>query len=157
MIHEKSGRGTALAVAVLAALAVSCTTTPEPDGPAPGGDAPGGASATRYPNAAYAPSAGEDVRGAFATLQATLSDSCAKDCGPFLGRVNKELQELEGAMRNDPKGPGHFPEPIRRIGELNGALAGDSSFENLEKHRAALLDTRGFVNTWMQDHPDDYR
>lgn len=157
MIHENSVRSAALAAAALAALAVSCGTTPEPDRPASGAGAPDGASATRYPNEAYAPSTGEKVRDAFATLQATLHDSCAKDCDYFLGRVNKELQELDGAMKNDPKGPGHFPEPIQRIAELNKALAGDSSFENLKKHEKNLLGTRDFINTWMQDHPDDYR
>ncbi|MGW4049999.1 hypothetical protein ACWENA_04155 [Streptomyces sp. NPDC004779] len=155
MFREASVRGTALAGAALAALAVSCGTTPESDRPASG--APDGASATRYAGDAYAPADGEDVRGAFATLQATLHQSCATDCGPFLGRVNKELQELDGAMRNSPKGPGHFPEPIRRIEELNKALAGDSSFENLKKHEKKLVGTRDFINTWMQDHPDDYR
>ncbi|MFD5768376.1 hypothetical protein ACFWIN_21515 [Streptomyces sp. NPDC127049] len=194
MIHKKSVRGTALAAAALAALAVSCGTTPEPDRSASGAgaspsatattaapestaapetttakpdttseptadatDAPAGSSATPYPNDASAPSTGEKVRDAFATLQATLDDSCATNCEYFLTRVNKELQELDWAMKNDPKGPGHFPEPIRKIEELNKTLAGDSSFENLKKHEKKLVGTRDFINTWMQDHPDDYR
>ncbi|WP_411076582.1 hypothetical protein [Streptomyces sp. cmx-4-7] len=146
-----------LATAVLAALAVSCGTTPEPDRPASGANAPDGAGATPSPDDAYAPSTGEKVRDAFATLQATLNDSCVKDCDYFLGRVNKELQELDRAMKDDPKGPGHFPEPIQKMTELNNTLGGDASFENLKKHQKQLIATRDFINTWMQDHPDDYR
>ncbi|WP_432089653.1 hypothetical protein [Streptomyces sp. bgisy095] len=157
MIHKKSVQGTVLATAVLAAMAVSCGTTPEPVRPASGAGAPDSADATPYPDNAYAPSTGEKVRDAFATLQATLNDSCAKDCGYFLGRVNKELQELDRAMKNDPKGPGHFPEPIQKMTELNKTLGGDASFENLKKHQKQLVATRDFINTWMQDHPDDYR
>ncbi|MFF5638224.1 hypothetical protein [Streptomyces sp. NPDC012825] len=71
--------------------------------------------------------------------------------------MNKELQELDRAMKNDPKGPGHFPEPIQKMTELNNTLGGDASFENLEKHHKQLVATRDFINTWMQDHPDDYR
>ncbi|MFJ3819207.1 hypothetical protein [Streptomyces sp. NPDC090056] len=152
-------RGTALAAAVLAALAASCGTNskPEPDLSASGAGAPDSAGAIPYPDDACAPSTGEKVRDAFATLQATLNDSCAKDCGYFLGRVNKELQELDRAMKNDPKGPGHFPEPIQKMTELNKTLGGDTSFENLNKHKKQLVATRDFINTWMQDHPDDYR
>ncbi|MFF5639523.1 hypothetical protein [Streptomyces sp. NPDC012825] len=159
MIHKKSVQGTVLAAAVLAALAVSCGTTPEPDRPASGAGAagPDRAGATPYPDNAYAPSTGEKVRDAFATLQATLNDSCAKDCDYFLGRVNKELQELDRAMKNDPKGPGHFPEPIQKMTELNNTLGADASSENLKKHHKQLIATRDFINTWMQDHPDDYR
>ncbi len=46
---------------------------------------------------------------AFATLQATLGETCtpgAGDCAYFLGRVTQELTELDEAMRADPKGPG---------------------------------------------------
>ncbi|GGY64760.1 hypothetical protein [Streptomyces omiyaensis] len=126
--------------------------------PTPGGSAtPGAADGTPYPDAQYSPFAGELVRDAFATLQATLNDSCASDCSYFLRRVNKELQELDWAMKNDPKGPGHFPEPLQKMAELNRTLAGDSSFENLKKHQKKLIGTRDFINTWMQDHPDDYR
>ncbi|WP_329619931.1 hypothetical protein OG357_04790 [Streptomyces sp. NBC_01255] len=71
--------------------------------------------------------------------------------------IHKELQELDGAMKADPKGPGRFPEPIQKIAELNKTLAGDSSFENLKKHEKLLVGTRDFINTWMQGHPDDYR
>ncbi|MFE2557062.1 hypothetical protein ACFXGT_13720 [Streptomyces sp. NPDC059352] len=182
MTRTSSVRRVALLAAALAALAVSCGTTPEPDRPAagPGTAATASASAsatTGAPEATatdpttapaepdgaptttgeLAPSSGEKVRDAFATLQATLNDSCATDCAYFLGRVHKELQELDGAMKADPKGPGHFPEPIQKIAELNKTLAGDSSFENLKKHEKLLVGTRDFINTWMQGHPDDYR
>lgn len=60
-------------------------------------------------------------------------------------------------MKADPKGPGHFPEPIALIAKLDGELGGDRSTANLEKHKALLIDTRDRINTWMQGHPDDYR
>ncbi|MFI9113961.1 hypothetical protein [Streptomyces venezuelae] len=176
MIAKTSVRRAALVAAALAALTVSCGTTPEPDRSAAGP----GATATATPGASepaattaeptappeadaaatpsdLAPASGEKVRDAFATLQATLNESCAQDCAYFLGRVHKELQELDGAMKADPKGPGHFPEPIQKIAELNKTLAGDSSYENLKKHEKLLVGTRDFINTWMQGHPDDYR
>ncbi|MFI8257563.1 hypothetical protein [Streptomyces filamentosus] len=179
-----SVRRAALVAAALAALAVSCGTTPEPDRAAAGAGTtatatatPGAqettaagptAEATTAPTAATpsgtpavpdpsSPAPVEKVRDAFATLQATLDDSCATDCVYFLTRVHKELQELDMAMKADPKGPGHFPEPIARMAELNETLGGDSSFENLKKHEKELVGTRDFINTWMQDHPDDYR
>ncbi|MFD8010628.1 hypothetical protein [Streptomyces sp. NPDC058955] len=188
MTSTTSVRRSALLAAALAALAVSCVTTPEPDRtvelPRPSATAAAGAgsasaTASAEPTAApeatdalpddslpptaagsadpYAPFSGEKVRDAFATLQATLYDSCTTDCSSFLGRVNKEIQEMDMAMKSDPKGPGHFPEPIARIAELNRTLAGDSSFENLAKYKKELIGTRDFINTWMQDHPDDYR
>ncbi len=174
-------RRAALLAAALAALAVSCTTVQEIDrvdqsaprpsatagatttGPAAGAGDPGALPGDSTPPAApttYDPSApapGEKVRDAFATLQATLNESCATDCRSFLGRVHKEVQEMDMAMKADPKGPGHFPEPIARIAELNRTLGGDSSFENLKKHQKELVATRDFIHTWMQDHPDDYR
>ncbi|MFD3531193.1 hypothetical protein [Streptomyces sp. NPDC058664] len=153
MIDKTSVRRAALVAVTLAALAVSCGTAPEPDRPAEGA----GAATTPTPTGELAPASGEKVRDAFATLQATLNDSCATDCAYFLGRVHKELQELDGAMKADPKGPGHFPEPIQKMTELNKALAGDSSYENLKKHEKLLIGTRDFINTWMQGHPDDYR
>ncbi|MET9537458.1 hypothetical protein ABZY16_08150 [Streptomyces sp. NPDC006553] len=172
MIDKTSARRAALVAATLAALAVSCGTTPEPDRSAAGPGTAATATATPATEAAteaapeataagpdgeLAPASGEKVRDAFATLQATLNDSCATDCSYFLGRVHKELQELDGAMKADPKGPGHFPEPIQKISELNRTLAGDSSAENLKAHQKLLIGTRDFINTWMQDHPDDYR
>ncbi|MFB7511931.1 MULTISPECIES: hypothetical protein [unclassified Streptomyces] len=99
----------------------------------------------------------EKVRDAFAGLQATLNDSCATDCAYFLGRVYEELDGLDRAMKADPKGPGHFPEPIDWIAKLRGVLGGDRSFENLKKNEKLLVGTRDKINTWMQGHPDDYR
>ncbi|MFI7382816.1 hypothetical protein [Streptomyces sp. NPDC049813] len=102
----------------------------------------------------------ERVRDAFAGLQATLDDTCtpqAGDCAYFLGRVHEELVGLEAAMKADPKGPGHFPEPLRWIAALRTTLDGDSSTENLEAHRTQLLGVRDRINVWMQDHPEDYR
>ncbi|MEU3399788.1 hypothetical protein [Streptomyces filamentosus] len=191
MIHKTSVRRAALVAAALAALAVSCGTTPEPDRAAAGAGAtatatatpgaqettaagptaeattaptaaapsgtPGGTAATPAVPDPSSPAPVEKVRDAFATLQATLDDSCATDCAYFLTRVHKELQELDVAMKADPKGPGHFPEPIARMSELNETLGGDSSFENLKKHEKELVGTRDFINTWMQGHPDDYR
>lgn len=154
MTATSSVRRVALLAAALAALAVSCGTTPEPDRSAAG---PGTAASASAATGSLAPSSGEDVRGAFATLQATRFESCATDCADFLGRVHKELQELDGAMKADPKGPGHFPEPIQKIAELNKTLGGDSSSENLKKQEKLLVGTRDFINTWMQGHPDDYR
>ncbi|MFE5795187.1 hypothetical protein ACFQ8C_21810 [Streptomyces sp. NPDC056503] len=181
-------RRTALLAAALAALAVSCATTPERDPasdalPAPSVTTTARAAAPEATEAAeptaaperpdalpddstpaappsadpYAPVPGEKVRDAFATLQATYHDSCETDCTHFLGRVHRELQELDMAMKADPKGPGHFPEPIARMAELNETLAGDASSPNLKKHRKELIGTRDFVNTWMQGHPEDYR
>ncbi|MFC8762320.1 hypothetical protein ACFUAG_16575 [Streptomyces sp. NPDC057193] len=100
----------------------------------------------------------ERVRDAFAGLQATLDDSCTPgNCAYFLGRVHDELQRMDRAMKADPKGPGHFPEPIALIAKLNRELDGDRSFENLKKHQSLLVGTRDEINTWMQGHPDDYR
>ncbi|MFD8974708.1 hypothetical protein [Streptomyces sp. NPDC059593] len=173
MTSTSSVRRVALLAAALAALAVSCGTTPEPDRAASGPGTAATASASATTGAPEATAAdpttapaepdgtptttGEKVRDAFATLQATLNDSCAADCSYFLNRVHRELQELDAAMKADPKGPGHFPEPIQKIAELNKTLAGDTSFENLKKHEKLLVGTRDFINTWMQGHPDDYR
>ncbi|WP_405978071.1 hypothetical protein [Streptomyces sp. NBC_00158] len=100
----------------------------------------------------------ELVRDAFAGLQATLNDSCTPgNCAYFLGRVYDELHRLDRAMKADAKGPGHFPEPIAQIAKLDKELGGDRTFENLKKHQTALIGTRDQINTWMQDHPDDYR
>ncbi|MET7546197.1 hypothetical protein ABZS95_08255 [Streptomyces sp. NPDC005479] len=40
---------------------------------------------------------------------------------------------------------------------LDRTLKGDTSTENLEKHRSDLFGTRDRINTWMQGHPEDYR
>ncbi|MFD8979520.1 hypothetical protein [Streptomyces sp. NPDC059564] len=100
----------------------------------------------------------EKVRDAFAGLQATLGESCTPgNCAYFLGRVHDELHRMDRAMKADPKGPGHFPEPIAAIVKLDEELGGDRTFENLKKHQSTLIATRDEINTWMQDHPDDYR
>ncbi|WP_246127129.1 hypothetical protein [Embleya hyalina] len=98
------------------------------------------------------------VRDAFAGLQATLKDTCTPGtCAYFLGRVHDELHRLDRAMKTDPKGAGHFPEPIALIKALDAEVGGDRSFENLKKHQTMLISTRDRINTWMQGHPDDYR
>ncbi|WP_308289084.1 hypothetical protein [Streptomyces erythrochromogenes] len=100
----------------------------------------------------------EKVRDAFAGLQATLDGSCTpSECAYFLGRVYDELHGLDAAMKADPKGPGHFPEPIALIAKLDAELGGDRSFKNLKAHQTLLIGTRDKINTWMQGHPDDYR
>ncbi|MFB7916573.1 hypothetical protein [Streptomyces sp. NPDC056061] len=102
----------------------------------------------------------EAVRDAFAGLQATTAETCtpgSANCAYFLGRVNDELTRLEKAMKADAQGPGHFEEPPARIGSLHAALNGDVSTANPEKHRTELLGTRDRINTWMQNHPEDYR
>ncbi|MFD5616898.1 hypothetical protein [Streptomyces yangpuensis] len=169
-------RGTAVAAVVLAGFAVSCDADPAASASAPGAAASAAsasASASAVPGpsgsgpAAPAASGGPDalpgaapekVRDAFAGLQATLNDACTPaECAHFLGRVHDELHGLDAAMKADPKGPGHFPEPIALIAKLDAELAGDRSFENLKKHQTLLISTRDKINTWMQGHPDDYR
>ncbi|MEU3055016.1 hypothetical protein [Streptomyces griseus] len=100
------------------------------------------------------------VRDAFATLQATLNETCtpgAGDCAYFLGRVTRELTELDESMRADAKGPGHFKKPLADMKVLFDKLGDDRSEAHLEKHFSAIVGTRDGINTWMQDHPDDYR
>ncbi|MER6213631.1 hypothetical protein ACWC5F_09970 [Streptomyces sp. NPDC001272] len=100
----------------------------------------------------------ERVRDAFAGLQATLNDSCTPaNCAYFLGRVHDELHRMDRAMKADPQGPAHFPEPIALIAGLDRELGADHGFENLKQHQPALLATRDQINIWMQDHPEDYR
>ncbi|WP_228925615.1 hypothetical protein [Streptomyces sp. DH7] len=100
------------------------------------------------------------VRDAFATLQATLDDTCtpgAGDCAYFLGRVTRELTELDESMRADGKGPGHFKKPLADMKALFDKLGDDRSEAHLEKYFSEIVGTRDGINTWMQDHPDDYR
>ncbi|MGC5006187.1 hypothetical protein [Streptomyces sp. NBC_00353] len=100
------------------------------------------------------------VRDAFATLQATLNDTCTPgtgNCAYVLGRVHDELAGLEASMKAYPKDPGHFKEPVAWMTTLDRTLKGDTSTENLEKHRSELFGTRDRINTWMQGHPEDYR
>ncbi|MEU3691412.1 hypothetical protein [Streptomyces narbonensis] len=171
-----SAPGAVVPAVTLAVLGVGCgadeaSDTRETAGPAgttaSAGQEPGTSSADESGAEAGAPEASsppgdtppERVRDAFAGLQATLNDSCGTpgDCEYFLGRVYDELHRLDRAMKADPKGPGHFPEPIALIEKLDGELDGDRSFENLKKHQSLLTGTRDRINTWMQGHPDDHR
>lgn len=172
----RGGGGQAALAVTLAAFLLSCSTA-ETDGGAGAGTRPSTADAAaavpdapEVPATSAAPEATSaeapptpgpvKVRDAFAGLQATLDDTCtpgAGDCAYFLGRVHEELAERDAAMKADPKGPGHFPEPIAWIGGLRETLGGDTSTGNLEKHRSELIGVRDKINTWMQDHPDDYR
>ncbi|WP_082317690.1 hypothetical protein [Streptomyces sp. NRRL WC-3549] len=138
-------------------------STPEPDADAAGRPA-ASADAAEATAGGTGAEAGEpapsEVRDAFAGLQATLDETCtpgAGDCAYFLGRVDDELDRLDEAMKADPQGPEHFKEPLAWIATLNTALDGDPSAPNLEKHKDDLVGTRDRVNTWMQDHPEDYR
>ncbi|WP_217502106.1 hypothetical protein [Streptomyces lunaelactis] len=166
-IHQ--GRGTAVASVFLAAFLVSCSASPEAgsdrkpaasEQPAKVADAADGAEpAAAEPEAQEPlPTPVEKVRDAFATLQATLGDTCTPgNCDYFLGRVNDELTGLDEAMKADPKGPGHFKQPLAWMSALQETLGDDRSTANLEKHRSELIGVRDKINTWMQDHPDDYR
>ncbi|MFG2624819.1 hypothetical protein [Streptomyces sp. NPDC048473] len=180
------GATTAMAAAaVLGAFLVGCTSATTSQGP--GDDVPyvapsvnAAVAAKAADDAAAAKSASDEasaraedaaaaeaarnrpeaVRDAFAGLQATLYDNCtpgSANCAYFLGRVNDELARLDKAMKADAQGPGHFKEPLARISTLRKTLDGDTSTENLEKHRSELIGTRDRINTWMQGHPEDYR
>ncbi|MFE2977846.1 hypothetical protein [Streptomyces sp. NPDC059258] len=172
---------------VVAAALVSCTQASSGGGP--GGDVPNAAADSAAVDAARnvgnadavenadraeqeAGEAGEAedtaipspgpalVRDAFATLQATLYETCtpgAGDCAYFLGRVTQELAELDESMRADAKGPGHFKQPLADMKALFDKLGDDRSEAHLEKHFSEIVGTRDRINTWMQDHPDDYR
>ncbi|MFD9336318.1 hypothetical protein ACFWBF_18215 [Streptomyces sp. NPDC060028] len=160
-------RGAAVLLGI-AAFAVSCdanpASAPAADVSASSAASPSSQGATSKtptaPGNGPAPSAlpTEKVRDAFAGLQATLNDSCTPgNCAYFLGRVYDELHRMDRAMKADPKGPGHFPEPISLIAKLDTELDGDHAFDNLKKHQPLLIDTRDKINLWMQGHPDDYR
>ncbi|MEV7521170.1 hypothetical protein [Streptomyces sp. NPDC091371] len=144
-----------------AAPAASASASAIPGAATPGAASPSAAAPSSSARASGSPSDNEPVslvRDAFAGLQATLNDSCTPgNCAYFLGRVYDELHRLDRAMKADPKGPGHFPEPISLIAKLDKELGGDRSFENLKKHQTLLIGTRDKINTWMQGHPDDYR
>lgn len=157
---------TAIPVVVLGACLSGCSlfsSTPEP-----GAGAAGRPSASAGADGAGSSASGGDagepapplVRDAFAGLQATLDGTCtpgAGDCAYVLGRVNDELDRLDQAMKADPQGPDHFKEPLAWIAGLRTTLGEDVSTPNLEEHRDELVGTRDRVNTWMQDHPEDYR
>ncbi|MFF2852591.1 hypothetical protein ACFVT5_40820 [Streptomyces sp. NPDC058001] len=165
-------RRTAIFTAVTAACLLSCSAGTDDTSGGVGtrdtsrsSSAPAPADATVQENAAVSPTPAaspgpELVRDAFAGLQATLNDACTPgsgDCAYFLGRVHEEVMGLDAAMKADPKGPGHFPEPIAWIDGLRTTLDGDTSTENLETHRTQLIGVRDRINVWMRDHPDDYR
>ncbi|MEY2227816.1 MULTISPECIES: hypothetical protein [Streptomyces] len=158
--------GAGLLAVALAGFTVSCDVGPAappvvsspPDGGAPGPSDPSPSAPS--PTGEPIPAAGrpDKVRDAFAGLQATLDDSCVPgNCAYVLGRLDDELHRMDRAMKADPKGSGHFPEPIALIAKLDGELGGNRSTVNLEKHKASLIETRDRINTWMQGHPDDYR
>ncbi|PSK72376.1 hypothetical protein C6W96_12190 [Streptomyces sp. CS149] len=154
---------------VVAAALVSCTQASSGGGP----DADAARTVDSVENAdraereageaepAAAPSPGPAlVRDAFATLQATLNETCtpgAGDCPYFLGRVTRELTELDESMRADTKGPGHFTKPLAEMKALFDKLGDDRSEPHLEKHFSEIVGTRDGINAWMQDHPDAYR
>jgi hypothetical protein len=160
-------------VALPAALLVACSSADSgspkaggsPTAARAGAESEQPAAATAGEEEVSAPAAGdtpppEKVRDAFAGLQATLQDGCTtteEQCAYFLGRVYDELEGLDRAMKADPKGPGHFPEPIEWITGLRGTIGPDRSYPNLKAHKDELVGTRDRINTWMQDHPDDYR
>lgn len=173
-------RAGALALFVAAAL-VSCTQASSGGGP--GADVPNasadpaaadtarsaenadqaereaGEAGEAEPTAAPSPGPAL-VRDAFATLQATLNDTCtpgAGDCAYFLGRVTQELTELDESMRADAKGLGHFKKPLADMKVLFDKLGDGRSEAHLEKYVPEIVGTRDGINTWMQDHPDDYR
>ncbi|MFD3695467.1 hypothetical protein ACFWUZ_04825 [Streptomyces sp. NPDC058646] len=163
-----TARSAAVLAIALAAFAVSCDAEPaEQPALSPSSAVSASASASSSPSSGASRAGAqtdpgnlppEKVRDAFAGLQATLDDACTPgNCAYFLGRVHDELHRLDRAMKADPKGPGHFPEPIELVAELDEQLGGDRSFENLKKHQTALIGTRDKINTWMQGHPDDYR
>ncbi|MFJ9033727.1 hypothetical protein ACIRQP_35570 [Streptomyces sp. NPDC102274] len=164
-------RRTAITTAILAACLLSCSagtddtsgnagtrdTSRSLSAPAPT-DAAAQETAADNPTPAASPGP-ELVRDAFAGLQATLNDSCTPgsgDCAYFLGRVHEELMGIDAAMKADPKGPGHFPEPLAWMADLRTTLDGDTSTENLETHRTELIGVRDRINVWMQGHRDDY-
>ncbi|MGW9368540.1 hypothetical protein ACWGVR_00745 [Streptomyces xanthophaeus] len=162
-------RRVAVLAVALAAFTVSCDAEPSAS-PASSASAPASQGVPEpgsTPSAAGSPTASqpdpenlppEKVRDSFAGLQATLDDACTPgNCAYFLGRVYDELHRLDRSMKADPKGPGHFPEPIALIAKLDKELGGDRTFENLKKHQTSLIGTRDKINTWMQGHPDDYR
>ncbi|MFF3014086.1 hypothetical protein [Streptomyces sp. NPDC057939] len=147
-------------VAPSTAASPSASVPASASAPASAAGSPTAAASVAAPAASGTP--GEEpvslVRDAFAGLQATLNDSCTPgNCAYFLGRVYDELHRMDRAMKADPKGPGHFPEPISLIAKLDKQLGGDRSFENLKKNQTTLIATRDKINTWMQGHPDDYR
>ncbi|MFF3446666.1 hypothetical protein ACFYXJ_05925 [Streptomyces sp. NPDC002667] len=166
-MRARHALGVSTLLVTLASGLLSCsggpgTTSSDPESPARNIRAAASAPATEEPStpSTAAPAPGvEKVRDAFAGLQATYNYGCTTpgNCAYFLGRVLDELSRLDGAMKADPQGPGHFKEPLVWIADLRAELGGDRSFENLKKHQKLLTGTRDKINTWMQGHPEDYR
>lgn len=119
------------------------------------------ASAVVFPTTPAAPGTPvQQVRDAFAELQATYSDSGCADpgnCGYFVNRLLENLDDLDASMKASSEGPGHFEQPLAWISQMQTSLAGDFSLSTLEKHQSLLTGTRDKINTWMQAHPEDYR
>ncbi|MFE7382577.1 hypothetical protein ACFU9F_19665 [Streptomyces zhihengii] len=163
----RTARRAAVASVLLAACLVSCSTgeatgtrssqaadelPPPPERPAEERVTP---TSSETPGGPQGP---EAVRDAFSGLQATLDDSCTPgNCAYFVGRVHEELEGLDASMKADGQGPEHFADPIRWIADLRTTLGGDTSTENLQAHERELVGVRDRINTWMQDHPHDYR
>lgn len=121
---------------------------------------PSTAPSSGYPTSESAPGAAvPQVRDAFAVLQATYNDSCGSpgNCEYFLNRLLTNIDDLDNAMKASPKGAAHFGQPLAWMGQMQTALRGDYTFDNLRKHQSLLVATRDKINTWMQSHPDDYR
>jgi hypothetical protein len=121
---------------------------------------PSTATSTGYPTTPAAPGAAvPQVRDAFAVLQATYNDSCGTpgNCQYFLNRLLTNLDDLGNSMKVSPKGTAHFRQPLAWIEQMQNALGGDFTFDNLHKHQKLLVTTRDKINTWMQSYPDDYR
>lgn len=142
----------------------SVTATPTPGSTAAenvgSSTAPSTAASSGYPTTAAAPGAAvPQVRDAFAVLQATYNDNCGApgNCEYFLNRLLTNLDDLGNSMKASPKGTAHFRHPLAWIGQMQAALDGDFTFDNLHKHQSLLVTTRDKINTWMQSHPDDYR
>ncbi|MFF1839517.1 hypothetical protein ACFVXE_35910 [Streptomyces sp. NPDC058231] len=177
-VRIRSRAAAAVLPLLLGAFVVGCSSADTADGP--GGEVPyvapsvnAAAAAKAAAADAEASAAAEDaaateapptgpakVRDAFATLQATLGETCtvgAGDCAWVLGRVHDQLVGLEASMKAYPGSPGHFKEPVAWVDALRASLDGDTSTADLEKHRSELWGTRDRINTWMQGHPEDYR
>ncbi|QMU70216.1 hypothetical protein [Streptacidiphilus sp. P02-A3a] len=119
------------------------------------------ATAVVFPTTPAAPGTPvQQVRDAFAELQATYTDAGCADpgnCGYFVNRLLENLDDLYASMKASPEGPGHFEQPLAWIGRMRTSLGGDLSLANVEKHQSLLRGTRDQINTWMQAHPQDYR
>ncbi|GAX51756.1 hypothetical protein SO3561_03263 [Streptomyces olivochromogenes] len=142
----------------------SVTATPTPGSTAAkmigSSSTPSTAASNGYPTTPAAPGAAvPQVRDAFAVLQATYNDSCGTpgNCQYFLNRLLTNLDDLGNSMKASPKGTAHFRQPLAWIGQMQTALDGDFTFDNLHKHQSLLVTTRDKINTWMQSYPDDYR